>query len=375
MRRNIVVIVCLFGLLAGAFGADVEHKIEVKAKGYDSHVELKWTCTNEEALRNEPGRLHYHVFMSADNGKTYLRRGKAIYGHSYLDFLTDIGRNVSVQYRVCAHVERGEVGLSDPVKAAIKDFSDEELLDMVQKYTFRFFWDYGDPETGMIRERINDPKGDILATGATGFGFMVMMVGAERGYVTREQAVERLLKIVNFLETTDRFHGMWSHWYDGNTLKGFSFSHYDDGADIVESSFLAQGFLAARQYFNKDNPAEKKLREKITALWETMEWNFFTQGGQNVLYWHWSPNYGWKINHAIGGYNECLITYIMAACSPKYPIKPDVYHKGWAMHFGENDFTRYNEEYKMFHPLGREENLGGPLFFAHYSGNGSKGVV
>ena len=244
-----------------------------------------------------------------------------------------------------------------------KNLSDEELMTLVQKQTFRYFWDYGHPVSGLARERSNG-NDDIVTIGGSGFGVMAIIVGAERGFVTREQAAERMLKIVSFLndKNTDSYHGIWAHWINGQNGETISFSRKDDGADLVESAFMFEGLLAAHQYFNKDNQVERRIRGLINDLWRQAEWNWFTKGGEDVLYWHWSPNNGWSMNHQIKGHNECHITYILAASSPTYPIAESVYHKGWANSIVFKNGKKY---YDITLPLGSD--YGGPLFFTHYS--------
>ena len=107
---------------------------------------------------------------------------------------------------------------------------------------------------------------------------------------------------------------------------------------------------------------ESQLRTWISWLWEEAEWSWHTQGGRNVLYWHWSPNNGWSMNHEIRGWNECLITYVLAASAPRYPIHPDVYHRGFA---DGRAFRNGREFYGITLPLGPD--YGGPLFLAQYS--------
>lgn len=243
--------------------------------------------------------------------------------------------------------------------------SDNELLDLVQKQTFRYFWDFGHPTSGMARERSNvafEYGNEVVTTGGTGFGVMAIIVASERKWITREQAAERVLKIVNFLWKADMFHGVFPHWLNGETGKVIRFSPKDDGGDLVETSLLFQGLICARQYFTGNNPVEEQLRNKILWMWEGIEWNWHTQDGQDVLYWHWSPNNGWSMNHQIKGWNECLITYVLAASSPRYSIDPKVYHQGWV-----NNFYFRNERpfYGIKLPLGFD--YGGPLFFSHYS--------
>ncbi|MGF6846585.1 hypothetical protein QFZ51_001820 [Chitinophaga sp. W3I9] len=251
------------------------------------------------------------------------------------------------------------------IKVNRQKMSDEQLLELVQKQTFRYFWDFGHPVSGMARERSNksfDYGDEVVTTGGTGFGVMAIIVAAERKWITREAAAQRLLKIVNFLRKADSYHGVFPHWLNGNTGKTIPFSRKDDGGDLVETSFLFQGLLCARQYFSNDNPTETELRNKISWTWNETEWNWYTQGGRNVLYWHWSPNNGWSMNHEIKGWNECLITYVLAASSPSYAINPEVYHQGWMNNiYFRNDRTFYGIKL----PLGFD--YGGPLFFSHYS--------
>ena len=253
------------------------------------------------------------------------------------------------------------------------NLSDEDLMTLVQKQTFQYFWDGAEPVSGMAPERIhldgNYPQNDktIVTSGGSGFGVMAILVGIERGFITREEGLERFEKIADWLEKADRFHGVYPHWLYGETGEVRPFGSEDDGGDLVESSFLFQGLLCVRQYFMDGNDREKQLAGKIDELWREAEWNWYRgENKENVLIWHWSPNYGWKINHKIQGYDECLITYVMAASSPTYPIQAEVYHEGWARN-GEikGGPTRYGYELALRHNGSPE--YGGPLFWAHYS--------
>lgn len=238
---------------------------------------------------------------------------------------------------------------------------DDELLTLVQKQTFRYFWEFGHPVSGMARER--STSGDIVTTGGTGFGIMAMIVAAERAFITREAALERILQITRFLKNDcTRYHGAFSHWINGATGETQPFSPKDNGADLVETSLLFQGLLTAREYFSETGGPEAELRTLITELWEAVEWNWFCRDNEEVLYWHWSPDYGWDMNHRIAGWNECLITYVLAASSPTYPIAKNTYDSGWARN---GDIKNNGSYYGYTLPLG--EAYGGPLFFAHYS--------
>ncbi|MDQ3141415.1 MAG: beta-glucosidase [Bacteroidota bacterium] len=241
---------------------------------------------------------------------------------------------------------------------------DEELIDLVQRQTFRYFWDFSHPVSGLSRERSNktDYGPEVIAIGGTGFGIMSMIVATNRNWISRDTAVGHILKMLSFLQKSDSYHGIFPHWINGETGKVVPFSKFDDGADLVETSYLFQGLLCARQYFNLENTRETELRKRINTLWKTANWNWHTRGTKDSLYWHWSPQFGWKMNLPIKGYNECLITYILAVSSPSYPIDTALYHQCWTKSpFFKNEKTFYS--YQL--PLGFD--YGGPLFFAHYS--------
>lgn len=247
-----------------------------------------------------------------------------------------------------------------------KDLSDSALLDLVQKQTFRYFWDFAHPVSGMARERSNEDFGygnEVTTIGGTGFGVMSIIVATERKWIGRDTAAKFLLKLVNFLLKSDSYHGAFPHWLNGTTGKTIPFSRKDDGGDLVETSFLFQGLLCAREYFNDpNNKTERELRGRIGWMWEGIEWDWYTQGGQEVLYWHWSPNNGWAMNFPVRGFNECLIMYILAASGEKYPVTSAVYNRGWA----ESNFFKNGKQYYGYElPLGFD--YGGPLFFSHYS--------
>lgn len=251
------------------------------------------------------------------------------------------------------------------VRGILPNLSDDELLDEVQRQTFRYFWNFAHPVSGMARERSNRAYNygdEVVTTGGTGFGIMATVVSVHRGWITRDSAARHLLKMVKFLAKADSYHGVFPHWLHGNTGKTIPFSRKDDGADLVENAFLFQGLLTARQYFDAKSPLESELRNRINWLWSEIEWNWFTRGGEEVLYWHWSPNNGWAMNFPLRGFNECLITYILAASSERYPVSPAVYHRGWAQ---SNFFKNGKSFFGIELPLGFD--YGGPLFFSHYS--------
>lgn len=250
--------------------------------------------------------------------------------------------------------------------------TESEMLDDIQRTTLNYMWDGAEPTSGLARERIhldgvyplNDK--DVITTGGSGFGIAGLLVGIDRGFINRGEGVKRFTKIVDYLAKAERFHGIWPHWIDGPTGKAKPFGKKDDGGDIVESSFLMTSLLCVREYFKNGNQEEKELANKINQLWREMEFDWYTQGGQDVIYWHWSPNYGWEMNFPLEGYNECLITYILAAASPTHSVSAQAYHKGWARSGGIK-----SKEKPFGIPLEVKHNgaekMGGPLFWAQYS--------
>lgn len=237
--------------------------------------------------------------------------------------------------------------------------SDEELLDLIQEKTFDYFYEFAHPASGMARER--NTSGDIVTSGGSGFGVMALIVGMERNFISRTQGMDHLNKILEFLETCDRFHGAWPHWLNGSNGTTYPFSPNDDGADLVETSFMIQGLYTMRQYLDPGSPDEQELMDRINILIDEVEWDWFTRN-QNVLYWHWSPNVGWAMNMQIRGHNETLIAYVLAAASTTHGISPEVYHQGYARN---GDIVNGNSYYGIELPLG--SSFGGPLFFSHYS--------
>jgi hypothetical protein len=239
--------------------------------------------------------------------------------------------------------------------------TDNQLLDTVQRRTFRYFWEFGHPVSGMARER--NTSGDLVTTGGTGFGIMSIVAAVNRNFITRAEGRDRILKISNFLiNNCTPYHGAFSHWLNGATGATIPFSTNDNGADLVETSYLLNGLITARQYFNTADAVETDLRNKINTIWNRVEWNWFRQNNQNVLYWHWSPDKAWVINAQVRGWNEALITYIMASSSQTDSIPKIVYDNGWAVN---GNIKNNNSYYGYVLPLGPAN--GGPLFFEHYS--------
>ena len=259
---------------------------------------------------------------------------------------------------------------SNNLSAATDSLSDDALMDTVQRRTFLYFWEGAEPNSGLAPERYHVdgvyPENDanVVTSGGSGFGIMAILAGIDRGYVTREEGLARMERIVSFLEKADRFHGAYPHWWYGDTGKVKPFGQKDNGGDLVETAFLIQGLLAVHQYYVNGNEKEKALAQRIDQIWRDVDWNWYRQGGQNVLYWHWSPTYGWEMNFPVHGYNECMIMYILAAASPTHGVPAAVYHDGWAQNGAI--VSPHKVEGIELH-LCYQGTEAGPLFWAQYS--------
>jgi hypothetical protein len=254
---------------------------------------------------------------------------------------------------------------SNPDPKTLAGLLDGELLEVVQRRTFGFFWDEGHPVSGLALDRTGrhaEPDSDMVTVGGSGFGILSLLIAVERGWQPRAAVLERLETMLEFLSRAPRFHGAFSHFINGRSGATIALFRNDDGGDLVETAMLFMGLLAARQYFNRDTAQEARVRGSITAMWEAVEWDWYTRGGQDVLYWLWSPVNAWVNDQDIRGWNECLLTYVLAASAPRHAIAPSVYERGFA---GGGHFLNGASFYDIALPLGPD--FGGPLFFCHYS--------
>jgi exo beta-1,2-glucooligosaccharide sophorohydrolase (non-reducing end) len=345
----------------------------LSATGYAMHVDIVW---EKPADKN----IHLVKIYRSENGKEYKAVGiQQPYINRYIDFVGVPGKKYFYKISFLNSIYE-ETKFSNPVTALTKQMTDDELLTMVQEASFRYYWEGSEASSGMAKENIPGRQ-NMIACGASGFGIMAILVGTERKFITREESVTRFEKILNFLARTETFHGAYAHYIDGPTGKVEPFhSPKDNGADLVETSFLLQGLLAARQYFSGDNAQEKLIREKITAIWEKAEWDWFMQyPDSKFLYWHWSPDQGWVIHHTLIGWNETMVTYLLAIASPTHPVPASMYYSGWAnqdstgikyrSNWGQTaDGSMYTNGKTYFGiKLDVGVSNGGPLFFTHYS--------
>ena len=340
---------------------------------YDRHVDLSWPVVTDPAV------AYYQIYRSY-NGQDFLPIG--IQNRNFTRYCDYVGQAYAkLFYKVTAiSYDYSESPASETVSATTHPLSDDELLDMVQEACFRYYWEKAHPDAGLALESVPGNE-HLVALGASGFGVMAMIAAVARGFISREAAIERLLQIINFLENADRFHGAWPHFLDGRTgIVIPVFGQYDNGGDLVETAFMIQGLLSARQFFDRDAGAEMQIRARITSLWEAVEWDWYRQTpDSDFLYWHWSPDYEWHIGHPLIGWNETLIAYLLAIASPTHPVPASMYYSGWASSaekarryrqtWGQtthgDHYWNGNIYYGITLPIG--VGTGGPLFFTHYS--------
>ena len=350
-------------------------KVELRtAKAYERHVDLTWENVNSDLVR-------YVKIYRSQNGSDYEPVGiqNTQYFSRYTDYTGEPDQKYFYKISTVGS-DYSESELSKPAQVSTKSMRDDELLSMVQEASFNYYWDGAEEQSGLALENIPGRK-NMIASGASGFGIMALIVGAERGFITGDQFVARMEKIVAFLEKADRFHGAYSHFIDGPSAQVEPFfGNKDNGADLVETSFLMQGLLTAKQYLSEENSREKQLRERITAIWEDVDWEWFVRPeSSDYLTWHWSPDQEWIIDHQLIGWNETMITYFLAIASPTHGVDAEMYYRGWASqeqkaqnyrsNWGETSAgSMYkNEETYYGIPLKVGVGVGGPLFFTHYS--------
>lgn len=342
--------------------------INLSAIGYDKHIYLKWSVENKSNDTKE-----YNVFRSEFKNKNFVKiNSQPVTLHIYSDWIGERGK--TYYYRIEA-ISGNDIFKSIISSASARQLSDDEFMDSVQYASFQYFYEGAHPESGMARERY--PWDNACASGGTGMGITAIVIGVERGYIDRKEGSRHILKILRFMSNkAERYHGAWPHWMDGETGQTLNFAgnQYDNGGDIVETSFLLAGALIARQYFNADSRDENEIRSIVDILWKQkgtcVDWKWYLHNN-NTLTWHWSKEYGWKINHPVQGFDETMITYLLSIACPNvnYNIPVVSYKDGWAQggkgkFLSDKEFYGYNQYVSCFNTAA---NMGMPLFWLHYS--------
>lgn len=225
----------------------------------------------------------------------------------------------------------------------------EFSLDTLQHRSFNYFWELADAH-GQIPDRW--PTERFSSVAATGFGLPVIAIGAERGWITREQAAERvLLTLQNLwdlpqgesLSGVAGYKGLFYHFLDHQHATRYR----DVELSTIDSGLLLAGVLAVGEYFDGDTSDEQAIRELADKLYRRVEWDFAWMD-DGSLSMGWRPDKGfiparWK------GYNEASVLLILAMGSPTHPI-PDTAWQAWTRTY---DWGKGygSEEHVMFDPL------------------------
>jgi len=329
-------------------------------------VDLYWT---------EPDGWHNQkpwVFeVEVDDGSGFVKAHEKDVIIPAFSYFTEPGKVRKYRVRSVVRSSAGTVSASSAWSKAVSGESralkDSDLVEEIQQASFRYFWNYRHPVSGLPREGIGGWNRNMCSVAASGMMFYNLATGIENGWITREEGLAQARKSLVFLaEKADRFHGAFPHWLHGETGATLPFSPQDDGGDLVETGFLISGALFFREYVRED-PSEDAavIRELATRLLEDVEWDWFvTQrpGGRQPLLWHWSPRHEFAVNVPIVGFNESHIIYVLALGSPTHPIEAVSYFKGWLHPGYGHPRTKMGVDLE----LGREP-YGPPAFLTHYS--------
>ncbi|MFP5247730.1 MAG: glucoamylase family protein, partial [Thermoanaerobaculia bacterium] len=229
------------------------------------------------------------------------------------------------------------------------------LLDKIERDTFQWFWDTANPHNGLVPDRW--PTKSFSSIAAVGFGLTAYGIGAERGWVTREQAAERVLLTLRFFLDSKQgpeprgvsgYRGFYYHFLDMETGERFETVELS----TIDTTLMLAGALFCQSYFDRDNATERAIREAAETLYRRAEWTFFHERPPLVSM-GWTPEHGlhdWDYT----GYNEAMVLYILALGSPTHPIDPSA----WAA---------YTKSYRWGELLGQQHLGFAPLFGHQYS--------
>lgn len=345
------------------------------AKGHDKRIDIRWEPGPEQ---DDPSFDGYKIYYATESDPEDFQHRNTFDTNGvrkiniYSDWIDSNG--VKHYYKVRVKTTDNEYDLYPLIASATtKAESDEEFLTGVQEATFRYFYDGGHPVSGLTRERY--PWDNACTIGGTGMGLMAMPIGVERGFASRQDVAEHVLKMLRFLDdNADRFHGAWPHWLDGETGEAIFFMS-SIRSDLVETAFLMEGILTVRQYFDGSNAVETEIRQIADSLWSEegncVEWEWFLNGSPNTLTWHWSPTEGFANSRPVVGFDETMMTYLLAIACPNedHDIPVTAFKDGYCRG-GGSPYTINTEYYGYIQYLANGGNTsakGMPLFFTHYS--------
>lgn len=227
--------------------------------------------------------------------------------------------------------------------------SDDAFLNDLQERTFFWFWETTSAETGLVPDRW--PRRSFSSVAAIGFGLTAYGIGAERGYVTREEAAERTLSTMRFLWSAPQgtpesgtigYRGFYYHFLEYET----GLRYRDVELSTIDTALLMAGVLFAQSYFDRPATQEAAIRALADSLYGRVEWNWFIpQSPLFTMAWHPDRGFG---RAEYQGYNEAMILYLLALGSPTYPVEPSSWD-AYTSTYEWGDF--YGYDHLQFTPL------------------------
>jgi hypothetical protein len=236
-------------------------------------------------------------------------------------------------------------------------------LNDIEHRTFEFFWQTTNQKNGLVPDHWPPREGVpyFSSIAAVGFALTAYPIGVERGWITREQARQRVLATLRFFANAPQgasedddsgYHGFFYHFLDMQT--GLRWNRQIE-LSTIDTTLLMAGVLFDQTYFDRDDPAEREIRALADQLYRNIDWNW-AQVRYPLVSMGWTPG-GKFIEADWKGYNEAMILYILALGSPTHPVKPDAW-KAWT--------STYDKTWGSFH--GSKPHVGfAPLFGHQYS--------
>ncbi len=225
-------------------------------------------------------------------------------------------------------------------------------LDDIERRTFDFFWETTDATTGLAPDR--HPSRPFSSIAAIGFALTAYPIGAERGWVSRDQAAKRTLATLRFLrdapmgpEATGRsgYRGFYYHFLDMRS--GHRFGAWVE-LSSVDTSLMMMGVLFAQSYFERDDLREREIREIADTLYRRIEWDWM-QPRPPLISMGWNPETGRFIDHDWKGYNEAMLVYVLALGSPTHPVEPAAWTE-WTRSYDRSWGEFQGQTYLSFAP-------------------------
>ena len=223
-------------------------------------------------------------------------------------------------------------------------FSDKKL-ETLQRVTFDYFLKETNPKNGLVPDSTR--QGSPCSITPTGFALAAYPVGVERGLITRRDAIERTLTTLRFFWNSPHgpepdatgYKGFYYHFLDMKTGRRFKTVELSS----IDTTLLMGGVLFAQSYFDRDDPAEKEIRDLADRLYRRVEWNWM-QPRPPLVAMGWYPDKGMH-THDYKGYEEAMLLYVLAMGSPTHPISPEAWparlaNYKWATFYGQ-EFVNY----------------------------------